>query len=92
MSSRPKNDIVNNFREVTNCSEAEALRYLENVDWNEENAIALYFDANDSNNEAVFSTLEPISPILTHPNIPGSNLKCLLLMICVKISLFFLSY
>ncbi|CAF4312044.1 unnamed protein product [Rotaria sp. Silwood2] len=44
MESINKNEILNNFIAITQCSNEEATRYLEAAQWNAETAMEIFFD------------------------------------------------
>jgi hypothetical protein len=74
MSAKNKDQIISNFIGITQCSRQEAAEYLEAAQWNEEAAVAFFFDSGPS------QTHEPIpspkasrsSVIKPAQNIPGS--------------------
>ena len=67
MQSADKDEILNTFVSMTQCSNAEAARYLEAAQWNAETALEIFFESTG------FDTNEPIPS--TNTAFPVSNIN-----------------
>lgn len=60
MSAVNKDEILSNFIGITQCSNDEALRYLEAAQWNADTAMEIFFDNGGSDGgEPMVSTNPP---------------------------------
>ena len=65
MAAVNKDEILSNFIGITQCSNDEALRYLEAAQWNAQTAMEIFFDNGGSD------AGEPIAP--NNPSPSGTN-------------------
>lgn len=68
MSGLDKDEILNRFIAITQCSHKEAREYLETARWNEEAAVDFFFDSTSGQDSHPPATsVEP----KTQPIVPG---------------------
>ncbi|CAF3149019.1 unnamed protein product [Rotaria sp. Silwood2] len=71
MSSKPKDELISNFRAIVQCSREIAIQYLEAAEWNEQAALDFFLDSEDAQDHNSFPPVETTSSVpKTNQNIP----------------------
>ncbi|CAF1366657.1 unnamed protein product [Rotaria sp. Silwood1] len=76
MSSTHKDELINNFIDIAQCSREIAAQYLEAAEWNEQAALDFFLDSGDTQRRDSFPSTEFTSSIpKTNQNIPDKTVS-----------------